>query len=111
VRTVVLEGLNFVVLGELWIGLDAGRVLDLLPGDRHLHVFAPRGRPGQRDERPLGAQQPGVHARPLGLIGLVGAVQLADRPDLLTVLIGHRAAAPVIRVRHLGHRLTSSLVS
>jgi len=68
---VVREERNFVVLGELPVGLDAGRAPDLLLGDWHLHVFAPRGRPGQRDEQPLGAQQPGMQARPLGLIGLV----------------------------------------
>ena len=110
-HAVVLKELDLVALGELSVRLDAGGALHLLVGNRHLHVFALRRRASQRHERPLGAEQPGVYARPLGLVALVVEVQLVDLADLLTVPVDHRTIAPAISARHFGHCLTSSVVS
>ena len=89
-----------LLLGELSLRLDAGRVLHRVLRERELDVLACRVRPGQRHEVRLRSEAPRVHKRPLGLAGLLVEIDLVDLPDLLSIGVHRGAAAPLIGLCH-----------
>jgi hypothetical protein len=78
---VVVEG-RLVGLGELLaVLLDVRRILDLLPGHRHLQVIRTNLDPAQRNEGQVPADQAlldGAEPRLIGLDVDVDVLQLAD---------------------------------
>src|SRR3954463_1069771 len=99
---VLVEGL-LLGLGELPVGVDVGRVLDVALLERHLDAVTRRVGLLQRHEGALATEQAGLHQRPLGLIRLGVEVDLLDRPDLLTIVVEELLAPPlqhVLRRRH-----------
>jgi hypothetical protein len=64
-HAVVAVELGLLCLRELAVGIDAGGVLDLLLAKRHGHRAFALTRVAQRHEGALGAEQAGVHQRPL----------------------------------------------
>jgi hypothetical protein len=97
--------LCLLVLGELAVGLDAGRVLDLRLLVGHLDLVAAAIGLRQRDERQLGADHPGLDGHPLGLTGLPIEVDVLDLADLVAVSVDERAAAPALDLFQRGHAL------
>src|SRR5215208_4645665 len=88
----------FLWLRELFVWVDARRVLDpsLVEGDPQL--FAVRLNLRNRDEAELGAEHPRADRGPLGPCRFCVVVELLDGSDLLAIAVDDRASAPVICV-------------
>src|SRR4051794_37407615 len=84
-HAIVLEERDLLLLGELALGLDARRGLDLVLEHGNPDVLALRGRAGERHERPLAPEQAGVHRGPLWAFALVVEVERVDLANLLAV--------------------------
>jgi hypothetical protein len=90
-------------LGELAVGLDVRRILDVRLRVRDAHAALLRRRLRQRHERALAAEQPGLDERPLRLLGLLVDVDLIDGADLVAVGVQEILALPLgdgLRIRH-----------
>src|SRR4051812_6411810 len=95
VDLVVLVERPLLRVRQLAVGIDARRVLDVRLGVRHAHAVAPRARLRQRHERALAAEQPGLHERPLRLLGARVDVDLVDGADLVAVGVQEILALPL----------------
>src|ERR687897_727383 len=96
--------LGLLLLGELAVGVvDLRSVLDLRLREWDSNALAGRLSILDRDERQLRAEQSRPDGRPLGLVGVLVAEQLLDRPDLVSVGVDELAPAPVICVCELCH--------
>jgi hypothetical protein len=76
---------GLLLLRELPVGIDLGRVLDGVLVERDADALVANAGVLDRDERALGPEQPRVDERPLGLVRLGVEVDLLDRADLLSI--------------------------
>src|SRR6478672_1383044 len=105
----MLEQLPLVGLGELAIMVDAGSVLDLIPGYLSADILPIRGSARQRHEIRLGAEQAAGHRRPLRLTGTRVFIDLADLADRLAIAADDRPSLPLVCIRHFRHGPVSLL--
>src|SRR3954447_2151278 len=104
-KAVVPVQLALLVLGEVTVGLHARRILHLVlrVGDAD-RVTLDAGLL-QRDEVRGGAEESALHQGKLRLVSVVVDVDLADRPDLVAVLVEQVEPFPGLHVPRVQHSL------
>ena len=100
---VVLVEVLFLVARERAVGVDVGRVLDLVLGVAQPHFTVGELRIADRDERRPRAEQAGADRHPFRLLTAAIEVDLIDRADLVAVGVDGLRTAPLLNVGNGPH--------
>src|SRR4051794_19459331 len=109
--TVVLVQALLLLGRQLAVGVEVRRVLDLALLVRQAHRVALGRGLLDRDEAHVGAEEPGLDRRPLGLAGLTVEVDVLDRADLVAVAVDGLHPTPGLNVLKRRHVAAPPLVA